>query len=129
MFVHLNRGMASYSRRPMRRRASRGPRSYEAQNQDYEPDHGMFIALSTQNIENSENETITFINDSGATHNFIQEKYEKYITDIQNLDTPINIKIANVQTIVAKKKGILKTLKVQEKIIDHRSTDSKQLEP
>ncbi|CAH0720593.1 unnamed protein product, partial [Brenthis ino] len=72
----------------------------------HEENKSTFVALTLEN-EFKESNDILFIIDSGATHHFIQEKYEKYMYDIQLLDEPMKIKIANGQFLIANKKGKL----------------------
>ncbi|CAH0731049.1 unnamed protein product, partial [Brenthis ino] len=66
----------------------------------HEENKSTFVALTLENEFKKSND-ILFIIDSGATHHFIQEKYEKYMYDIQLLDEPMKIKIANGQFLVA----------------------------
>lgn len=55
----------------------------------------------------SNNQIITFIIDSGATENLVQDKYEELMYDIKILPKEIKIKVANGQYLTAKKKGFL----------------------
>lgn len=83
-----------------------------------EEKENLFVAFSTEAniIQNETDNELVFVVDSGATHHFIQQKYEKYMTEIENLDREICIKIANGDMLKATKKGILKT-KYNERLL------------
>lgn len=72
-------------------------------------DENLFVALSMDGSI-TETDNLVFIVDSGATHHFVQQKYERSMTDIEELESEIKIKIANGHTLVAKKKGYMKVL-------------------
>lgn len=68
-----------------------------------------FYAFSTELELTANVSEITFIIDSGATENLIQEKYENDMYNIETLTNSVKIKIANGDYLTARKRGTLKT--------------------
>ncbi|KAL4705351.1 hypothetical protein ACJJTC_006837, partial [Scirpophaga incertulas] len=50
---------------------------------------------------------IQLVIDSGCTHHIVQERYERYMTDIRHLDKPARINVANGDSVTADKIGKL----------------------
>lgn len=83
------------------RRFNRG--NYNAYIGEQSEQQIMFIAAQAHNATSNECK-IEFVIDSGASYNMINEKYEKYMTDIEEIPE-INIIVANGGIIPTKKKG------------------------
>ncbi|KOB77982.1 Yokozuna protein [Operophtera brumata] len=95
--------------------SGRGEAATPAQEESSSTSSSMFIA-SEQALVSENSSTITFIVDSGATQNFIKEEYECQMIDVKTLPQPLNIKIANGQTLQATKKGFLEAKYNKENI-------------
>lgn len=93
----------------------RGPRSRDGA--AHSAQKNIFLASEQALIAKDMDNTISFIVDSGATQHFIQEKYIKYMTDVENLPQKLNIKIANGQTLTATQRGILEAYYNNNEII------------
>lgn len=113
---NTDRGRSQFRRGRGTFRSSRGRDRgrYFGRNNYTEGDENMqrnegFVAFSTEmeDDEEFEEKYINYIVDSGASHNFTQEKYEKYMIDVKPLKKKIQINTANGDILWATKKGTL----------------------
>lgn len=104
--TEFTRGRSRF--RSNRRSNFRGRQSSsKAQISEQTESSDMFVALTT-NVDIPLEHEVIFVVDSGATHNFIQEKYVKYLTDVTDLLNPIEIRIANGEKLIAYRRGNLR---------------------
>lgn len=72
-----------------------------------ESDDGIsFIALSSEKLKHEEG-LVNFVIDSGATNNMVSSTYEEYMSEVTDI-VPITLKVANGETMLAKRQGKLK---------------------
>lgn len=100
-----NNYRGNYRGRGFNRQGNDRGRGYQANIIEENNDYSLLAYSATAET----NEIITFAIDSGATHNMINEKYIKYLSEVQDIPK-INIRIANGETIQINKKGNLKVL-------------------
>lgn len=97
-------------RPPYRSRNNRFKRNFLQQrsyNYNAETEQDILVALSAENKLKHEQDCIIFIVDSGATHHFIMQEYEQFMTNVEELKEPITINIANGAKLIARKQGVL----------------------
>lgn len=110
---NYNRGRGesnNYNRQRGNQRGNYGSHNHNAQTTNEENSQYDSAFVTTQMALNANREGyIKLVIDSGCTQHIVQEKYEKYMTDITYLETPAKINVANGDWVIAEKTGNLVT--------------------
>ncbi|KAG5861654.1 hypothetical protein JTB14_020805, partial [Gonioctena quinquepunctata] len=90
--------------------------------QEEERDQDEITLVSEVLMSDTEKESysgggVVFILDSGATYHLVEENVTKFMTDIQNLDDDVKIRIANGGALIVRQKGNLK-LEVNDRSVN-----------